>query len=319
MINSQSDEIGLPKLWLVCITVSDKVRYKTITRKRLLTLEPAEQKRVLQALYIENLGRLSGAIDFCQANSIQLYRLSSNTFPFADDVIGKDVLTELAEGLRQIGHRANALGIRLVLHPDQFIVLNSDRPDVIKNSIKVLATHARVFDLMGLPRSSWALMNIHGGKGDRPERLISVIRDLPDPIRLRLTLENDEYTYSAAELLEVCHDAEVPMVFDAHHHVVHEKLESYEDPSVAEMLAAARTTWTIPEWQLVHISNGQDFFQDRKHSGLIFDMPSAYKNAPWIEIEAKLKEEAIARVKEKWLPTLLQAQVLPQECQAALI
>ena len=305
MINSKSDEMGLPKLGLVCITVSDKVRYKTTTRKRLLTLEPAEQKRVLQALYIENLGRLSGAIDFCQAHSIRLYRLSSNTFPFADDVIGEDVLTEIAEGLRQVGHRANALGIRLVLHPDQFVVLNSDRPDVIKNSIKVLATHARVFDLMGLPRSNWALMNIHGGKGDRPERLINVIRDLPDSIRLRLTLENDEYTYSAAELLKVCHDAEVPMVFDAHHHVVHEKLESYEDPSVAEMLAAARTTWTIPEWQLVHISNGQDFFQDRKHSGLIFDMPSAYRNAPWIEIEAKLKEEAIARVQEQWLPTLL--------------
>ena len=305
MIDSKSDEMGLPKLGLVCITVSDKVRYKTTTRKRLLTLEPAEQKRVLQALYIENLGRLSGAIDFCQAHSIRLYRLSSNTFPFADDVIGEDVLTEIAEGLRQVGHRANALGIRLVLHPDQFVVLNSDRPDVIKNSIKVLATHARVFDLMGLPRSNWALMNIHGGKGDRPERLINVIRDLPDPIRLRLTLENDEYTYSAAELLKVCHDAEVPMVFDAHHHVVHEKLESYEDPSVAEMLAAARTTWTIPEWQLVHISNGQDFFQDRKHSGLIFDMPSAYRNAPWIEIEAKLKEEAIARVQEQWLPTLL--------------
>ncbi len=305
MIDIKSDEMGLPKLGLVCITVSEKVRYKTTTRKRLLTLEPAEQKRVLQALYIENLGRLSGAIDFCQAHSIRLYRLSSNTFPFADDVIGEDVLTEIAEGLRQVGHRANALGIRLVLHPDQFVVLNSDRPDVIKNSIKVLATHARVFDLMGLPRSNWALMNIHGGKGDRPERLINVIRDLPDSIRLRLTLENDEYTYSAAELLKVCHDAEVPMVFDAHHHVVHEKLESYEDPSVAEMLAAARTTWTIPEWQLVHISNGQDFFQDRKHSGLIFDMPSAYRNAPWIEIEAKLKEEAIARVQEQWLPTLL--------------
>ena len=142
MINSKSDEMGLPKLGLVCITVSDKVRYKTTTRKRLLTLESAEQKRVLQPLYIENLGRLSGAIDFCQAHSIRLYRLSSNTFPFADDVIGEDVLTEIAEGLRQVGHRANALGIRLVLHPEQFVVLNFDRPDVIKNSIKVLALAA---------------------------------------------------------------------------------------------------------------------------------------------------------------------------------
>ena len=91
MINSKSDEMELPELGIVCITVSDKVRYETTTRKRLLNLEPAEQKRVLQALYIENLERLSGAIDFCQAHSIRLYRLSSNTFPFADDVIKNSI------------------------------------------------------------------------------------------------------------------------------------------------------------------------------------------------------------------------------------
>jgi UV DNA damage endonuclease len=60
--------------------------------------------------------------------------------------------------------------------------------------------------------------------------------------------------------------ARVSMVFDAHHHVVHEKLVSYEDPGIAEMLQAARETWPVPEWQLVHISNGREFFNDR-HRG----------------------------------------------------
>jgi UV DNA damage endonuclease len=33
-------------------------------------------------------------------------------------------------------------------------------------------------------------------------------------------------------------------------------------------------------------------------------MPSSYRHAPWIEIEAKHKEEAIAKLRQEWLPTL---------------
>lgn len=300
---SIAESIRLPELGLVCITASDAVRYKTITRKRLLALDPTAQKPTLRLLYAENLRRLELAVEFCHGRGIRLYRLPSSTFPFADDPLGADVLLELADELARVGQLAKTLGIRLVLHPDQFVVLNSDRPEVILNSIKILSTHAQVFDLLGLPRSPWALMNIHGGKGGRAERLIRVIRDLPDPIRLRLTLENDEYTYGASEILEICRAAQVPMVFDAHHHIVHDKLDSYEHPSVVELLAAARTTWPVPEWQLVHISNGRNAFQDQQHSDFIYDMPSSYRQAPWIEIEAKRKEEAIARVQQEWLPS----------------
>lgn len=91
------------------------------------------------------------------------------------------------------------------------------------------------------------------------------------------------------------------MVFDAHHHVIHEHLETYDDPSVAEMLAAARTTWSVPEWQLVHISNGKEFFTDPRHSDLITEMPNCYYQAPWIEVEAKFKELAIEKLRAEWL------------------
>ena len=291
----------MPELGLVCITASDAVRYRTITRKRLLQLEAAAQQQALRTLYAENLRRLAVAIYFCQAQQIRLYRLHSATFPFADETVGESILTEFTEGLRQIGDRAFTLGIRLVLHPDQFVVFNSDRTEVIENSIKILKTHARLFDLLGLPPSPWALMNIHGGKGDRAQRLIQVIRSLPDNVRCRLTLENDEYTYSATEIATICQAAQVAMVFDAHHHVIHEQLDTYEDPSVAAMITAARATWSRPEWQLVHISNGSHSFRDPRHSDVITVMPSAYRTVPWIEVEAKQKEVAIEKLKQEWL------------------
>lgn len=295
-----SNGANQPQLGLVCITASDRVRFRTTTRKRLLQLELPEQERVLRELYTENLHRLERAIEFCTETGIRLYRMTSALFPFADDMPGESILSEFAVEMQRVGARAQAQGVRLILHPDQFVVLNSDRPDVIKNSLKILTTHARVMDLLGLPQSPWALMNIHGGKGDRAKRLVQVIRDLPDSIRLRLTLENDEYTYSSEQILEICRAAEIPMVFDAHHHIIHEHLDSYEHPSVAEMLTAARTTWQIPEWQVVHISNGEALFGDQRHSNFIHIMPSSYWDAPWIEIEAKQKERAIEQLRQEW-------------------
>ncbi|MEG4055919.1 MULTISPECIES: UV DNA damage repair endonuclease UvsE [unclassified Microcoleus] len=300
-INQVVEQEKLPELGLVCITTSDAVRFRTVTRKRLLQLSGTEQETVLRELYTDNLKRLDKAIDFCFANQIKLYRMTSALFPFADTDLGEAVLHSMTEELRNTGDRALSLGIRLVLHPDQFVVLSSDKPDVVANSIKILATHALILDILGQPRSPQALMNIHGGKSDRTSQLKSVIRDLPESIRSRLTFENDEYAYSSSEILEVCLDTGVPMVFDAHHHVIHEHLETYDEPSVAEMLAAARTTWSVPEWQLVHISNGREFFADPRHSDLITEMPNCYYQAPWIEVEAKFKELAIEKLRAEWL------------------
>ncbi|MBW4649183.1 MAG: UV DNA damage repair endonuclease UvsE [Kastovskya adunca ATA6-11-RM4] len=300
-----SPSSSTPHLGLVCITTSKEVRFRTLTRKRLLQFTEIQQAQMLRELYADNLRRLNLAIDFCVANNIQLYRIPSGLFPFADIELGRSVLEELNEELLHTGDRASQVPLRMVVHPDQFVVLSSDKPEVVANSIKILEMQAMIMDKLALPRSPWAIIEIHGGKSDRAAQLIQVIRNLPDNIRTRLALENDEYAYSANEILAICREAGVPMVFDAHHHVIHEALDSYEHPSIAEILAAARTTWSVPQWQLVHISNGRESFGDRHHSDLIATMPSAYTDAPWIEIEAKLKQEAIAKLRAEWLPTLL--------------
>src|SRR5207237_7164758 len=112
----------------------------------------------------------------------------------------------------------------------------------------------------GLPVSAWTAMTIHGGKSNRADRMVEVIGTLPDNIRNRLVLENDEYAYGATEILDICQRAGGPMVFDVHHHVCHDRLDSYEDPSIAFMLEAARQTWPVPEWQMVHLSHGKECF-----------------------------------------------------------
>lgn len=288
-------------LGLVCITHSEDVRYKTTTRKNLLSLDETAQKEKLRTIYTENIARLKKAIGFCLANGINLYRMTSALFPFSDEEMGAEILEDFTEDLAEIGTNALAKGLRLVLHPDQFVVLSSDSENVIANSVKILKMHAKTMDLLKQPRSEWAAMNIHGGKSGRIDKLVSEIEKLPEEIRSRITFENDEYAYSSAEILEVCRRANVPMVFDAHHHICRENLENYNDPSVEEAFWAARETWEKPENQMVHISNGREKFGDRAHSDLIFTMPEVFRFAPWIEVEAKHKELAIAKLQTEWL------------------
>lgn len=267
-----------PQLGLVCITSSKDVRYKTITRTRYLQLTENLKARTLEELYRENLRRLHIALEYCHKRGITLYRMPSGLFPLSDweDNIGATILENMGADLPRVGQKATKLGVRVVLHPDQFVVLSSDSPQIVSSSIKILTDHARTFDLMGLPQSPWALMNIHGGKSQRADNLVNVVLQLPDNIKNRLTFENDEHAYSSSEILDVCQRTGVPMVFDAHHHVCHENLDSYDDPSVAEMFYAARETWQNQDWQLVHISNGEEAFKDRKHSDLINSMPEVY-------------------------------------------
>lgn len=288
-------------LGLVCITTTPDVRYRTVTRKTLLSLSQPERKEKLRDIYTQNIGRLERAIRYCAENRINLYRMTSGLFPFADENPGAEILSEFADRLAAAGRDAIKKNIRLVLHPDQYVVLSSDSEKVIANSIKILKLHARTMDLLGQPESEWATMTIHGGKSDRADRLVETIRDLPANIRKRIGLENDEHAYSSAEILEVCRRAGTPMVFDAHHHICREKLEDFDHPSIAEYFWAARETWENPENQLVHISNGRQGVNDRAHSDLIFTMPEVYRHAPWIEVEAKHKEMAIEKLKTEWL------------------
>ena len=286
-----------PQLGLVCITQSKDVRYRMVTRKRLLELPPDGQRKLLDEIYRDNLQTFNTALRYCERESISLYRILSSIFPFADEDVGRETLRPLSDALADAGRYALERGIRLVMHPDQFVVLSSDSAGVVANSVKILQMHADIMDLLQQPRSPWALLEIHGGKAGRADPLVERIAALPDAIRLRLGLENDEYAYSAAEIHDICLRSGVPMVFDAHHHIVHERLPSYDDPSVAEMLAKARATWADPGQQLVHISNGRDGFNDRQHADLIDVMPACYAQAPYIEIEAKFKEEAIRKLR----------------------
>jgi len=163
-----------------------------------------------------------------------------------------------------------------------------------------------MFDSMGLDVSPLYAINVHGGKSDRTEQLIGRIEKLPDNIRCRLTLENDETAYSVLNLLDVHRSTNVPIVFDTHHHVFNDDSLSMEEAMLATM-----ETWPKDVLPLQHISNTEphlmdgNFIDRRKHSDMIHYVPDCQlkflrEKKIDVEVEAKQKNFAVFDMSKKF-------------------
>src|SRR5690606_2322021 len=104
-----------PQLGLVCITSSDAVRHRSVTRKRLLGPGPDRGPGELLGVYEANLETLGRVPRYCRELGTRLYRMPSFIFPFADQQIGIELLQRLGERLAAVGQQFREYDIRVVM------------------------------------------------------------------------------------------------------------------------------------------------------------------------------------------------------------
>ncbi len=196
----------------------------------------------LEELSQSNLKGLRRVLAWNAQNDFRVFRMSSDLIPFASHPETQWGWREaLAAELRQVGHDAHNYGMRLTMHPGQYTVLNSSKPNVVTSAIAELSYHADLMDLMGLPLSSKIILHVGGVYGDKhraKRQFRESFADLPDNVQSRLVLENDERNYGAEDVIELCSALEVPMIFDDLHH----RAYAGEPPSQT-LLADILETW----------------------------------------------------------------------------
>lgn len=258
---------------------------------------------MIKGTYVNNVRNLYRMLPVIRNTGVKLFRISSAMFPLADQV-DRELWDspEVRNYLKLAGDYVLANDMRVTTHPGQFCVLSSDSDSVVEKAFVELGIHGWMFDAMGLDHSpKWAI-NIHGGKGDRTSRLIEQIKSLPDNVRKRLTLENDENSYSAIDLLEVYQATGTPVVFDSHHHTFNDG-----DLSMADAHDLTMQTWPTGIRPLQHISNtepalaGGSVTERRKHSDMIHYVPqpqlqSLRDDTVDVEVEAKQKNLAVFKM-----------------------
>jgi UV DNA damage endonuclease len=132
-----------------------------------------------------------------------------------------DVQNSLAKWFAPLGETARQHDIRLSFHPDQFVVLASDREDVVNKSIEEFEYHADMVRWLGFGKSFQDFKcNVHisGRKG--PQGIRDVFGRLSPEARNTLTLENEEYTHGLSDCLSL--SDLVPTVMDIHHNWIRE-------------------------------------------------------------------------------------------------
>jgi UV DNA damage endonuclease len=259
-------------------------------------------------LGLDNCKDLYKILEWNNENGFNFFRITSNLFPWSSEYKLSDMpdYDEICDILSKAGRYAIDNDIRITSHPGPFNVLTSPHEHVVENCINDLSIHGEVFDLMGLSRTPYNKINIHigGAYGDKVsamKRFCENFHRLPDSVKTRLTVENDDKAtmYSVTDLYEgVYCKIGIPIVFDYHHHRFCDGGLSEEDA-----LEVAISTWgnIVP---VVHYSESRNIEQEddkirpQAHSDYVRDYIDTYGNRVDIMVEAKHKELAVLKYKE---------------------
>jgi UV DNA damage endonuclease len=286
---------------LCCIFREHPVAFRRTTAKYLAGFSEEDRLKRLADLCAHNAENLQKALVFCRENGIGDFRINSQILPLKThpdagydmgDLPGAE---DIVAAFKACGEFCLAHDIRTTFHPDQFIVLSSPDPGVIRRSAGDLAYQAQVAEWVNAD-----VINIHAGGvyGDKPSalsRLAAAVETLPDPVRKRLTLENDDRSYTPQDLLPVCTALNIPLVYDVHHH------RCLPDGLSVEVA----TDQSLKTWNrepLFHISSPKDGWSGsdpRKHHDYIDirDLPKDWLSMDiTVEVEAKAKELAIKKL-----------------------
>ncbi len=291
---------------LCCIFRGEPIRFRRATAASLRPLPRPEQLRKLAALIRSNAENLKRAFERCAELQIGAFRINSELLMLATHADAGYRLEELPEAdtlqklFDEARIRADRLGVRRSLHPDQFVVLNSPDPRVRANSRAELEHQRLLADLCGATEINLHAGGVYGDKVAALDRLRREIDTLPEPLRQKLTLENDDRSYTPAELLPLCRELGIPFTYDVHHHRVNP-----DRLTIEEATRAAAETWRgreIPPH--VHLSSPQLPWSTpgdhRPHAGWIdpADFPECWRDMDLtVDVEAKEKENAIAALR----------------------
>lgn len=290
------------RLGLCCTFHEVPIKIRHTTAAYVLRQPPAARMPFIEGIVAHNAEALARAVEWCAENGILAYRISNTIVPLVTHPDVKFRLLDLAppllDALRRAGELARRLGVRLSFHPDQFVVLSSATPAVLRSGLGELEHLAILAELLGVEQ-----MTVHGGgaTGGKPaaaERLLQGIGELSERARRYLVLENDDRTWTVADLLPVVRATGVPLAYDVHHHRCNP-----DGLSELEATEAAAASWGGREpW--AHLSSpleGWSGTKPQRHADRIdpADVPGIWRGRRLtVDVEAKHKEAAVLALRQ---------------------
>ena len=271
---------------------------------------------------LENVTKI---LEYAHSLGIRMYRLSTDVAPYYTDTTRPQFSRQLEEStvqLAEVGALARRLDIRLSMHPGQYTVLNSPSATTYAAAVRELQYAADLLDLMDQPPDNKVIVHIGGAYGEKDaamRRWIERYPLLPENVRSRLVIENDDTIYNVADALYIHGETGVPIVFDNLHHDVNPGSNLAGEGTLSELnaLQLCLNTWPTGQTPKIHYSEQRtEPVQVRiKGKGVRLQSPSRGAHAEYVDparftaflvsaahlsfdvmLEAKAKELALVRV-----------------------
>ena len=269
-------------------------------------LKYAQPDRI-EALARENITGLAAMLDHVAGLGLGLFRIGESFIPFASHpAVQFDWRLCLGPELLAVGRHALDRGIRLSFHPGPYTVLNSTRPEVVQQARRDLDYQAGVLDMLG--QSANGKVILHGGglqpsKAEAAAAFVAQANDLPDFIRRRVVIENDERLWGVDDALALSAATGLPIVFDAFHHSV------YPGPKSSDLAAVLRQvfdTWPADQTPKIHFSSQAPGKRPGAHADDVdpgefarfLDATASVGRDFDVMFEAKAKDAAVMRLLE---------------------
>ncbi len=235
---------------------------------RTFRLASFTEDRFLKTVH-DNLQCLERIIDFNIEKGMLFFRITSDLIPFASHEICKVNWESIFSGrFQELGEKIRSGVMRVSMHPDQFVLLNSPRNDVVENSIRELEYHAKLLDLMELDLTAKIQIHVGGvyeNKQAALQRFCESFNNLSQSVKRRLVIENDERLYSLQDCMTLNSIAGVPILLDSFHHSILNNGES-----LSEALKIASSTWdNIDGLPMVDYSSQEPGGRKGKHTETI--------------------------------------------------
>jgi UV DNA damage endonuclease len=116
----------------------------------------------------DNILHLNQILRYNVKNNLLFFRISSGLIPFASHPVCKFAWYKFFQSeIQQIGDYIKRYNIRISMHPDQFVVLNSPNEKVLENSINELKYHCNLLDTMCLDYTAKVQIHVGGVYGNK--------------------------------------------------------------------------------------------------------------------------------------------------------
>ena len=203
-----------------------------------------------------NLQSFENMIDYNIKNKIKLYRISSGLIPFGSSPVNQLEWEQIfRDRFITIGQKIKQSGMRVSFHPGQYTVLNSPDEGVVSRAVDDLVYQEKILTLLGVDYSHKLILHVGGVYGDKVtalERFEENFKGIPQAVKNRLIIENDDRLFNVEDVLGLAHRIGIPVVYDNLHNAINPADSTKDD---GYWISEARKTWKPEDGnQKIHYS-----------------------------------------------------------------